>query len=125
MSSPQQPESLTVVAMSPDAAFRRVAGAALSHAGHDVYTAASTPFRLERLVRLRRPDVVVLEVIDGTPMPTTSQMSRLTSTSSVVLVAATSSDQALDKWGPLDALVARVEAVAAGERHLRLVAGDS
>lgn len=52
---------LEVLLASDDRAFLRLAGAVLGNAGHATTRSGVSARRLERLVRLRRPDVLVLD----------------------------------------------------------------
>lgn len=118
MSPSSPPDPLRIVVVSADAAFRRVAGAALSRAGHDVHTAVETPRRVERLVRLRRPEVVVLDVSTGAEPPSPDSLGGRRHAPSVLLVADHALPGTLAKWGPLNELVAEVESAA--DSHPRL-----
>jgi CheY-like chemotaxis protein len=118
------PESLSVLVVSWDAAFRRAAGAALSRAGHEVHVASSTGLRAERLVRLRHPDVVLADVSTGGAPPLLQSRS---GDDPIVVVLATVDAQApaLEKWGPLDELVRSVEDAVDARPRLRLVTPES
>lgn len=115
------PERLRIVVVSADAAFRRVAGAAFSQAGHDVHTAVGTPRRLERMVRLRRPQVVVLDVSTGAEPPAADGLGGRRRAPAVVLVADRPTGDVLAKWGPFDMLVSAVEAADRIRPHLHAV----
>ena len=123
MSSPLPHSPLTVVVVSSDAAFRRLAGAALSRAGHAVHTAAATPQRLERLVRLRHPDVVVIDVpARAEPLAPAAPEPGLPRPK-VLLVSEAARPGMLDKWGPVEALVAGVEDRGRARPQLKLIRG--
>jgi len=117
-----RPEGLRVVVASADATFRRTAGAALSRAGHEVFVAAATDHRAVRLARLRRAQVLVIDVSGGADIPL------LTSTApaapAVVRVDDSGDDATVQKWGPLEALVAGVEEAGHPQEHLRVVPGE-
>lgn len=115
------PDRLRIVVVSADAAFRRVAGAALSQAGHDVHTAVETPSRLERMVRLRRPQVVVFDVSTGAEPPLAEGLGGGSRAPAVVLVADHPAEDVLAKWGPLDALVSAAETAARARPRLHIV----
>src|SRR4051794_897809 len=95
---------LSVLVASGDGDFRRLAGAAISRAGHDVRTVTNRPQRIERLLRHHRPDVLVVDdadVVGGAlmealgPSPGERPM--------IVLVADGVGDtpvHVVDKWGP-------------------------
>lgn len=124
MSSPLPHSPLTVVVVSSDASFRRLAGAALSRAGHVVHTAAATPLRLERLVRLRHPQVVVLDVASGTEPLVLGPLGPGHPRPAIVLVSETRRPGTLDKWGPVETLVASVEDHVPPRPHLKLIPGE-
>jgi hypothetical protein len=116
------PEALRVVVASSDAAFRRTAGAALSRAGHEVYVAAATDHRAIRLARLRRAQVLVIDVSGGADL---SVLTAATPSSpAVVRVDEPGDGTVVEKWGPLEALVASVERAGHPQDHLRVVPGE-
>jgi hypothetical protein len=123
MLSKPPPDRLTVIVASPDAAFRRLAGAALSRVGHEVHTAAATPNRLERLVRLRHPEVVIFDVSSGAEPPSPDSLGGLRAAPAVVLVSEHRVPAALHKWAPLDDLTAATESAARARPGLRVIAG--
>lgn len=115
------PDRLRIVVVSADAAFRRVAGAALSQAGHDVHTAVETPRRLERLVHLRRPQVVVLDISTGAEPPSADGLGGRRHAPAVVLVADHAGEDVLAKWGSLDALTRAVRTAGTAPPRLHVV----
>lgn len=123
--------AVSVLVASSDAAFRRLAGAGLSRAGAEVETVTAGPMRVERLLRLRRPQVVVLDAACASFDQVRARIGELPDPPAVVLVAEQPAAGMLAKWGPLEALVAEVQR-AAGEhdrrvpgRPLRLVEPES
>jgi hypothetical protein len=113
--------SVNVVVASGDGSFRRLAGAALSRAGHDVRTIAARPWRVRRLIDLGWPDVVVVEQDGEFADELSEHVEGLADRPGVVLVA--------EKWRPVDTLVGDVERAAAERRsppprpNLRVVDG--
>jgi hypothetical protein len=114
---------VNVVVASGDDSFRRLAGAALSRAGHEVHTMTARPWRIRRLIELRCPDVIVLEEGGEFAGEITDHVKGLAERPGLVVVA--------EKWGPVDSLVHEVERAAQqrsngnGRRHLRVVSDDS
>ena len=112
-----------MVVASGDGSFRRLAGAALSRAGHDVRTMTARPWRVRRVIELRCPDVLVLEEDGELAGEITEHVARLAERPGLVLVS--------EKFGPVDSLVDDVEragrqrTAANGKPHLRLVSDDS
>jgi CheY-like chemotaxis protein len=123
MSAPTLPEPLTVVVVSSDTAFRRLAGAALSQAGHEVHTATAAPLRIGRLIRFRRPQALILDATTCDEIAAAETACRAGGVHLVVV--ADGMPGVVEKWGPLDALLAEVEAPGpAGPSRLRVVADD-
>lgn len=119
-----RPELLAVVVISSDATFRRLAGAALTRAGYQVHTAAATPRRLDRIVKLRRPEVVVLDVPSNTE-PLSLQSSAVDRPApAFVMVGDETSSGLLDKWGPLEILLSAVQSAIKERPRLHLVSSD-
>ena len=117
-----QREGLRVVVASADATYRRTAGAALSRAGHEVYVAAATDHRAVRLARLRRAHVLVIDVSGGADLPLLTVPAP--AAPAVVRVDDSGDGTTVQKWGPLEALVARVEDAGHPQDHLRVVPGE-
>lgn len=105
MPAPSPPRAVTVLVVSADGGFRRLAGAAISRAGHEVHTTTAAPLRIDRLIRLRRPDVVVMDVSTHPPQPGTGPV---LGDAQLVLVG-DGTPGALEKWGPLETLLAEIE----------------
>jgi hypothetical protein len=107
---------------SGDGHFRRLAGAALSRAGHEVRTITARPGRVQRLIDLRCPDVIVLEAGPEFAGEIKSHVAGLAERPGLVLVS--------EKWAPVEALVQDVERAAeqrsapAQRPNLRLVRGN-
>src|SRR5436305_15022474 len=123
MLRPSPPDPLRVLVVSSDVTFRRVAAAALSRAGHEVFVAAATDYRAVRLARLRRAAVVVIDLAGGDAAPTMETPTG-PDAPAIVYVDDQHGPGALARWGPLDELVARVEQEAQHQPALRLVSGD-
>ena len=130
---------------SRDPNFLRLASAVLSRAGHGVHTTTDRTTRVQRLVRLRTPQVLVIEAAEGAASQVRAMVAGIGISLGVVLV----SDEArhyvnglrgpgdmpvVAKWGSPDALVYAVELAAASvpadaqsraadapRSHLRLV----
>ena len=60
-------EALHVLVASSDSRFRRLAGAALTRAGHEVHTVTPRLWRVERLIELHRPEVLVIDMRQPLP----------------------------------------------------------
>jgi hypothetical protein len=118
------PSGFNVVVASGDGSFRRLAGAALSRAGHDVHTVTPQLWRVRRLIELRCPDVLVMEEGGELAGELTHEVARMAERPGLVLVS--------EKWAPVDDLVTEVERAAQarstangnGRPHLRLVTDD-
>jgi hypothetical protein len=114
--------SVNVVVASGDGAFRRLAGAALTRAGYEVRTMATRAGRVERLIELRWPDVIVLEKDAEFAGEISDHLAGLAERPGLVLVA--------EKWRPVATLVEDVERAAEARAsrhprpHLRLVTDD-
>lgn len=104
---------------SGDGHFRRLAGAALSRAGHEVRTIAARPGRVQRLIDLRCPDVIVLESDADLAGEIETHVAALAERPGLVLVT--------QKWRPVETLIQDVERAAvqrgapAPRPNLRLV----
>jgi hypothetical protein len=112
---------VNVVVASGDDAFRRLAGAALTRAGYQVRTISARPGRVERLIELRWPDVIVLEDDAELATEIKHHVAGLAEQPGLVLVS--------EKWRPVETLVSDVERAAARNatptrRHLRLVTDE-
>ncbi|MDX6641704.1 MAG: hypothetical protein QOF12_2715 [Solirubrobacteraceae bacterium] len=123
MSAPTLPDPLTVVVVSSDTAFRRLAGTALSQAGHEVHTATAAPLRIGRLIRFRRPQVLILDASTCDEIAAAEATCRAGGVHLVIV--ADGMPGVVEKWGPLETLLAEVEAAGpAGASRLRVVADD-
>ena len=103
-------DCLRVLVASRDPGFLRLAGATLWRAGHLVDTTTDQPERVERMIALRRPDVLVLEPRGPFGVTIRARIAALHLTLGVVLVG--TSEGELSKWGPLEGLVDAVESAA-------------
>jgi len=116
------PKGFSVVVVSGDGTFRRLAGAALSRAGHDVHTMTARPGRVRRMIELRSPDVLVIEEGEQFTAGISEHVASLADGPGVVIVS--------EKFGPVDGLISDVERAAqqrgpgGGRRHLRLVSDE-
>ena len=126
--------STSVLIASTDPGFRRLAGAALARAGNDVRTMTVRPWRVQRVIELNPPDVVVLDVDETAGREVNAHVSGLTTPPGLVLVAEdldASDLHAIDKWGPVENLVEEVRLAALdrarphGRARLRLIRGGA
>ena len=124
----------SVVVISSDGSFRRLAGAALTRAGHDVRTMTARPWRIQRLLHLLPPDVVVLDLGDEHSEEIEAHVLGLADPPGMVYATEDGDETrplTVQKWGPLDALVDHVglalrsTAVSARKPPLRLIHGGS
>ena len=124
----------SVVVISDDGSFRRLAGAALTRAGHDVRTMTPRPWRIHRVLDLHPPDVVVMDLADEHSDEIETQVLALPHAPGLVYVTEDGEETrplAVQKWGPIDALVDHVglalrgTGVTAPKPRLRLIHGGS
>ena len=113
-----------VLIASSDPNFLRLAGAVLSRAGHAVHTTTDRTTRVQRLVRLRTPQVLVIETAEGAAPQVYAMVAGFGVALGLVLVSddtptqaavaryARGAGQFVPKWGPSEALVEAVERAA-------------
>jgi len=127
--------SPSVLIASSDPGFRRLAGAALTRAGNEVRTMTVRPWRVQRVIDLHPPDVVVLDVDESDGRELNAHVAGLTTPPGLVLIAEDldrTDLPAIDKWGPVENLVEEVRLAASlaavgqqGRPRLRLIHGGS